>query len=225
MMGASRSGVALPAGHSRPCTASRTAASGQPLAPRPRGGHHDLRPNRQPSQPVAVGPPPPLRPLSRVASIDQATTRREQEPRTTAEVADHANRASTGRTMISGPSTRTFARFLCCNVRSTNAVTCGNVQASLPHENRAAVGRVVGPQFAGFGGGSACSLLAGQRAGEADARGSSEQLAALARGDSSGCGAWVGAVVGSGVPRLAAPQSPLQCSGCWLPAVALSHDH
>ena len=55
--------------------------------------------------------------------------------------------------------------------RSTNAVTCGNGQASLPHENRAAVGRVVGPQLAGFGGGSACSLLAGQRAGEADARG------------------------------------------------------
>jgi hypothetical protein len=33
------------------------------------GRHHDLRPNRQPSQPVAVGPPPQLRPLSRVASI------------------------------------------------------------------------------------------------------------------------------------------------------------
>ncbi len=48
------------------------------------GCHHDLRPNRQPSQPIAVGPPPQLRPLSRVVSIRQATTRREQEPRTTA---------------------------------------------------------------------------------------------------------------------------------------------
>ena len=43
-------------------------------------------------------------------------------------------------------------------------MTCGNGQASLPHENRAAAGRVVGPLLAGFGGGSACSLL-GNRCG------------------------------------------------------------
>jgi hypothetical protein len=55
---------------------------------------------------------------------------------------------------------------------------------------------------------------------------SSEQLAAVARRDSSGCGAGWGVVIGSGVPRLAAPQSPLQCSRCWLPAVVRrSHDH
>ena len=36
-------------------------------------------------------------------------------------VADHPCRGLTGRTTISGPSTRTSARFLCCNVGSTQA--------------------------------------------------------------------------------------------------------
>ena len=40
--------------------------------------------------------------------------------------------------MISAPSTRTSARFLCCNVGSTNLVTCRNAQALLQYENREA---------------------------------------------------------------------------------------
>jgi hypothetical protein len=51
---------------------------------------------------------------------------------------DHAHRALTGRTTISGPSTRTSTRFLCCNVGSTNAMTCSNALALLPCKNREA---------------------------------------------------------------------------------------
>jgi len=46
---------------------------------------------------------------------------------------DHACRIRTGR-MISGPSTTTSARFLCCNVGSTKALTCRNAQNLLPHK-------------------------------------------------------------------------------------------
>ena len=46
--------------------------------------------------------------------------------------------AATARTAISGPSTKISARFLCCNVGSTNAVTCRNAQALLPHKNQEA---------------------------------------------------------------------------------------
>jgi hypothetical protein len=98
------------------------------------------------------------------------------------DAADHFGRVTTGRIAISGPSTRTSARFSCCNVGSTETVTCRKGQALLPYKNRGAAGR-----FAGAAGNAARVCSSGQAGATGDLATDCSSASDAASVDRPGC--------------------------------------